>query len=70
MSKVRLKRSGVVTLVGQRVAAGMAQHVRVYLEGQLGVPARALDHAGKSLPWKRGHCMPVTRVPSNASGLQ
>jgi hypothetical protein len=32
MSKVRLKRSGVVTLVGQRVAAGMGQHVRVCLE--------------------------------------
>jgi len=34
MAQVRLQRSGVGAPVGQRVARGMTQHVRMHLEGQ------------------------------------
>jgi hypothetical protein len=45
--KIRLQRSRVVPLVRQRIPAGVTQHVRVRLEGQLGLSARSLDHAGE-----------------------
>ena len=51
--KVRLQCPGVVPLVGQRVAAGVPQHVRVRLERQLGLPARPFDHAGEASRTKR-----------------
>jgi len=36
-----------VALVGQRKATGVAQHVRVNLQGEAGSLASALQHAGK-----------------------
>ena len=47
VAEVGLQRPRVVALVGQRITAGVPQHVRVRLEGQLGLPARPLDHAGE-----------------------
>ena len=44
MAEVRLQRPRVGALVGQRVARGMAQHVRMDLEGHLGLDPGALDH--------------------------
>ena len=44
MAEVRLQRPGVGALVRQRVARGMAQHVRMHLEGHLGLDPGALDH--------------------------
>ncbi len=38
----------VVALVGQRVAAGVPQHVRVRLEAELGLGPCPLDHAGEA----------------------
>jgi hypothetical protein len=35
--EVGLQRTGVMTGIGQRVAGGVAQHVRVDLEAQLGM---------------------------------
>ena len=48
MAEIGLQRSGIVPLVGQRVAAGVAEHVRVCLEAELGLAARPLDHAGEA----------------------
>ena len=48
MPEVRLQGSGVVSLIGERVTASMAQHVRVGLEAELGLAASALDHAGEA----------------------
>ena len=44
MPKVGLQRSCVRSLVRQRKARGMAQHVRMDLEGQLGLDPGTLDH--------------------------
>lgn len=46
--EISLQSPGVVPLVGQRVATGVPQHVRMRLEGQLSLPTCTLDHAGKS----------------------
>lgn len=43
--KVGLQGARVVPLVGQGVAAGVSQHVRVRLEPKLGLGPRSLDHA-------------------------
>jgi hypothetical protein len=48
MSQPALNRPGVVAFVGQRVAAGVAQHVRVGLQLQPGGLRGALDHAGEA----------------------
>jgi len=32
VSKIRLQRPGIVTPVGQRIAAGVPEHVRTWLE--------------------------------------
>ena len=44
MAQVCLKRPGVGAPVRQRIARGMAQHVRMDLEGHLGLDPGALDH--------------------------
>ena len=59
MAEISLQRSGIVSLVRERVAAGVPQHVRVDLEAQLGCSTRALDHAGK--PSRRGWRAPFRR---------
>ena len=44
MAEVRLQRPRVGALVRQCVARGVAQHVRMHLEGQLGLDPDPLDH--------------------------
>jgi hypothetical protein len=44
MAKVRLQRSGVVTIVCQLVAAGMPQRVGMGLDPKIGRRGRAFDH--------------------------
>jgi hypothetical protein len=46
VAEVSLHGSGVVALVGKRVAAGMTRHVRVRSSGQDAFDPGALDHAG------------------------
>ena len=46
--KVSLQRSGIVSLIGERIATGMPEHVRVRLEPKFGFGARALDHASEA----------------------
>lgn len=48
VSRVGLQRARVVTLIGQRVAAGVPKHMRVRLEPKLGVAPSSLDHAGEA----------------------
>ena len=48
VAEVGLQGAGVVPLVGQGITAGVPKHVRVRLEGQLGLPARPFDHAGEA----------------------
>jgi hypothetical protein len=45
--KVSLQGSSIMPFVGQCVAAGMAEHVRMGLKAQLGLAASPLDHAGE-----------------------
>jgi len=53
VAQVRLKAPGIVPLVGQRKAAGMAQHMGMRLELEPGRFAGALDHAGEACGRKR-----------------
>jgi hypothetical protein len=43
-----LQRPCVVPLVGQCIAAGVPEHVRVSLESQFGLLSRPLDHSGET----------------------
>jgi hypothetical protein len=45
MAQVSLQGSGVVPLVGERVAAGVSEHVRMSLEAQTRLSASPLNHA-------------------------
>jgi hypothetical protein len=47
VAEVGLQGAGVVPVIRQLIAAGVAQHVRMRLEAQLGLDASALDHAGE-----------------------
>ena len=53
VAEVGLQGAGVVTLVGQGITASVPEHLRVRLEGQLGLPARPFDHAGEASRTKR-----------------
>jgi hypothetical protein len=48
VAEVRLKRPCIVSSVGQCVAAGVPEHVRVCLEGQLGHLSGSFDHSGEA----------------------
>jgi hypothetical protein len=48
VSQVCLESPGIVTAVRQREAARMSKHVGMRLKSQLGLIARALDHAGEA----------------------
>jgi len=48
VAEIGLQRARIVPLVGQGITAGVPEHVWVRLEGQLGLPARPLDHAGEA----------------------
>ena len=47
VAEIGLQRPRVVSLVGERVAASVPEHVRVRLEGKLGLDPCSLDHAGE-----------------------
>ena len=47
MAEVGLQRSGIDALVGQRVAAGMQEHMWMDLEPDLGFVAGAREQLGK-----------------------
>jgi len=46
--EVSLQRPRVVSLVRERKATGVPQHVRMGLEAKLGLDARTLHHPGKA----------------------
>jgi hypothetical protein len=48
MPQPRLKSSGVMSLVRERITAAVPEHVSMGLKAQLGLDASALDHAGES----------------------
>ena len=48
MTEVGLQGPRVVPLVGQRITAGVPEHVRVRLEGELRLDPYPLNHAGKA----------------------
>ncbi len=48
MTEVCLQRSGVVTSIRQRIAAGMSEHVRVRLETELRLDSCSLNHSSKA----------------------
>jgi hypothetical protein len=48
VAKVSLQGSGVVPLIGERVAAGMAQHVRMGFEAKTRLSASPFNHAGEA----------------------
>jgi len=48
--KVSLQGARIVPLVGQRVAAGVPEHVGMSLEAQLSFGTRPLDHAPPHCP--------------------
>jgi hypothetical protein len=54
MTEPPLDGPGVVALVGERVAASMAQHVSMNREGYLGLDASPLDHLGQAGNRERG----------------
>jgi hypothetical protein len=56
MAEVSLQRPGIDALVGQRIAAGVAQHVRVDLESDLGL----LAGTGQELSEPRRRIRPAT----------
>ena len=47
MAEVCLQGPRIVSLVRESIAAGVPEHVRVRLEGKLGLDPGSLDHAGK-----------------------
>src|SRR5689334_1767806 len=48
MAEISLQSPGIVSLVSERKAAGMAKHVRVGFKTKLSGLASALHHAGKA----------------------
>ena len=48
MPEIGLDRTRVVAIVGELVAAGMAEHVGVRLDAQIGRDGCPLDHAGEA----------------------
>jgi hypothetical protein len=54
MAEPSLDCPGIVALVGERVAAGMTQHVRVRLQFEAGGSRRPFDHPGKASGRERG----------------
>jgi hypothetical protein len=48
MTQIRLDRARVVAVVDKLVAAGMAQHMGVRLDAQIGHDSCPLDHAGEA----------------------
>ena len=43
-----MDRPGIVPLVGERIAARAAKHLRIRLQFDAGADGRALDHPGKA----------------------
>jgi hypothetical protein len=53
VSETSLECPRIVATIGQRVATGVPEHVRVRLEGELGLPSRPLDHTSEPGSAKR-----------------
>src|ERR1035437_2017604 len=53
VSEIMLDCAGVVAIVGELVAAGMAQHVRMNLEREAGLDAQPCDHPTKAADGER-----------------
>jgi hypothetical protein len=69
MAKIGLQRSGIDTLIGQRVAAGMPEHVWVDLKANLGFVAGAgeqLGEANSSRPSSTGRRIRLTLRAADA----
>jgi hypothetical protein len=62
VTKVGLQRPCVVSLIDQRITAGVPEHVRVCFEVELGLAASAFDHLGKAYGGER-------RTPLRGVGL-
>ena len=67
MAKVGLEGARIVSLIGERVAAGVPEHVRVRLEPKFAFGARAFDHAGK--PRRRERRAPLADEQERRFGL-
>jgi hypothetical protein len=48
MAEIRLDSARVVAIIGELIAAGMAQHVRMGFYAELGRDGCPLDHAGEA----------------------
>ncbi len=46
--EVRLQCPGIVTSVGQRIAAGVPEHVRVWLEAEFRLATCSFNHPGEA----------------------
>jgi hypothetical protein len=53
VTKIRLQGASIVPIIREFIAAGMPQHVRMRLKGELGLNPSALNHAGESSGAKR-----------------
>src|SRR5664279_2849660 len=53
MPKVVLDCAGVASIVGEFIAAGMAQHVRMNLEREAGLDAQPCDHPTEAADGER-----------------
>src|SRR5258708_33262679 len=67
MAQVSLQRAGIGPLVCQRVAAGVAQHVGMNLEGYLGLNASPLDQFGQA--GNRERCAELAHEDKGRLGL-
>jgi hypothetical protein len=67
VAQIRLDRTRVVTIVGELVAAGMAQHVGMRLDAQIGRDGCPLDHVGEAgCRQRRTAFRVIVRIPAGA----
>jgi hypothetical protein len=62
MTEPALNGPSVVALVGQGIAAGVAEHVRMCLELEAGAGGGALDHPGKAGGRESGAALALQRA--------
>jgi hypothetical protein len=70
VTEIGLQRSRIDALIGRRVAAGMPQHVRVYLEADLGFGARRGRAAWRSPTGERATTLRGEDKGRGGSALQ
>jgi hypothetical protein len=54
VAEISLDRAGIDAIIGHLEAAGVPEHVGVYLETELGARAHPLDHLLKAIGRDRG----------------